>query len=436
MPPSARRALQPPRPRARASRLDRGRLGRPRRGRQALLARAGEEPVRHRVVERAEVQAVELVDALGLLPGPETQAALQEVAVRAVGEASAPSLADERWPPRRRRTRPPRRRATSTMPSQAVRARLPGRALLRERAATKPSPSSRWRATPARPLATSARSRSMRSRAASGSSGCGRPRAVAPGDGEARELGRGRCGGPGRPRGPAAGRTTGRARGPSPCRSAGRTARGAPRPRARRSTNRRRSVSWASRVVRELRRERLALVVEEQRVGPDHGREGALDEAGDEHEAEAQTARAVDRADEDAVVVERALAVALGGQQLADAGQEVLAGRARGVAAERPEDALEALARRGGRGRSRRRGGRASRPGSRPSAPSGGKLARSWCEAVDQPDRGCRRGAGRGRPRTRAPRGLRAPLASRVRQESRPQTMPACAPRGGPSATG
>ena len=55
-------------------------------GELVLLLELSEEPVGHRVIERAEVLGLGLVGALGLFPRAEPEAGLQEVAVRAAGE--------------------------------------------------------------------------------------------------------------------------------------------------------------------------------------------------------------------------------------------------------------------------------------------------------------------------------------------------------------
>ena len=183
----------------------------------------------------------------------------------------------------------------------------------------------------------------------------------------------------------------------------------------------------------QLRRERLALLVEEERVGPGDGREGALDEAGNEDEAEAQPSRAVDRGHEDAVVLERALAVDLRRQQLAHARQEGLAGRRGGEAAERRQDALEALAHQAAAVDPGVEEAQGRRPGSRPSRPPTGTPPGPGGGAR-RAGRGCRGGAGRGRPRSRAPRASSAPrraarATSRCRRRCRP------ARTGGPSGT-
>jgi hypothetical protein len=94
--------------------------------------------------------------------------------------------------------------------------------------------------------------------------------------------------------------------------------------------------------------QRASLVVEQQRVGPDEAGERALDEAGHEDSAEPEALGRVDRADEDAAVAELALAVALGGEQLAGPGQELVAARGRGVLRQRTQHALETLVREGG----------------------------------------------------------------------------------------
>src|SRR2546425_211132 len=89
--------------------------------------------------------------------------------------------------------------------------------------------------------------------------------------------------------------------------------------------------------------QRLALVVEEQRIGADQRRERALHEARHEDAAETKAARAADRAHEHAAVAEVALAVDLRGEQLAHARQELVAGGRRRVPGHGPEDALETL---------------------------------------------------------------------------------------------
>ena len=154
----------------------------------------------------------------------------------------------------------------------------------------------------------------------------------------------------------------------------------------------------------EVGREGLALLVEQQGIGPDDAGERALDETGDEDEPEPQATRGGDGAHEHAALAERALAIDLGRQQLAHAGEELVARRWRRVTGERAEDAFETLAgqlrprdpgRRGGRWLRRGTGSRCRWPvvfpGRRPVA--------------RRPAEGHRRGEGRGRPGTRGPRG-------------------------------
>ena len=397
-----------------------------------LLLELGEEPVRHRVVEGAEVLGLGLVGALGLLPRAEPQAGLQEVAVRAAGEG----LDDARGRPLAREAQPGTRLPCPGHVHDAVpgcEARVPSGALLLERA--------HQEAVGLGEVAGDAglSARDQGQVALDAVEGLGRVLGMRAAEGR----GAGRC----EAREVAGVDAASEGGFERLQQERGRDALAA-RGRVEARVGQHQALLGGSHGLEEqqplgflavargaeVRGEGLALVVEQQRVGPHQAGERALDEAGDEHDAEAQAAGGVDRAHEDAAVAELALAVALGGQQLADAGQELLAARGRSVLRQGTQHALQALAREGasldpgveeGERRVEERAPRAGRGNGREVACRGGRSAGS----------GCRRGGGRGRRRTRGPRGLSSSVpGGTARPRGRPRCRPG--PRGGPSGRG
>ena len=393
----------------------------------SLLGQLGEEPMRHRVVEAAEVLALDLVGALGLFPRAQVQAALQEVAVGALGEAlngaGGRPLAGETEPGERARPMPPRPRCrprrSGSGPTRPVPRPVNGPGSCRAGPGVGRRLSCRWRRARGRARCGRGRARNPRDEA-----GRGRWRRVsraAPGR-------RRRRGGRARPRAREEERTKGRARVPEPESKRGydRTRRSSAARTA--SRKRRRSASWASRVVRRSGDSASRSSSRSSGSGRTIAGKARSDEARHEHAAEAEAARRADRSPR-----RRAPRRTIPpGRTASRAARALAPGTRRGCGggaycAKRTQHALEALAGEIGPFDPGRRGAPGSRRGSRPTSPSP-EASRGRRAGARSTGAGCRSSRrSRSSSYSRASRSSRA-LTRRLRQAASPETMPG--PRG------